>query len=128
MKNLSMYLSEARTLKDLKGKTVNKIEFVGDNLKWADNEHTVFIKNFESVNDEDIKEMYEHMHVYNCLYIKFDIKGKHVDIDIYVVSNSKVSVAVYIDDKDDADHYIPDFKDNLKEFNSVIKDIQKIFI
>ena len=82
MKDLSTYIAEARTLKDLKGKQVNKIEICSNNIEWHSldvlniSKWDVTIKNPRKITDSEIEEMFVQFKENEYLKIQFLNKNK----------------------------------------------------
>ena len=129
MKNLSTYISgtlitdyiaEARTLKDLKGKRVGKIEVSGNSgtLKWqkaASYLDNAIVKDIEELNAFDMAEIYSH-----C--------SRHRIVDIITYYGvTKITIGLVVSD-DEKSMRIGVFRDKEVEPSISIKNNEKEFI
>ena len=112
MKDLSTYISEAcsiseaRTLKDLKGKQVSKIVVGDGNVSWnkINGVYSVNYKRWATINDidglegKDIDEMYKVYEKEGALYVGFEYGGHVWYMEFRNAPDHRIAVQMYKDD------------------------------
>lgn len=98
MKNLSEYIEEARTLKDLKGKKISKIKVDKvenhDNMIW-DSNMIVSIKDINNLSFEDIQQLFDSLIRNSFIQILIGFPPKNYCLEFY--TRGKELEAIYYD-------------------------------